>query len=78
VPRKIIGTKEDKVTGTWRILHNEELYNLNPSPNIIGVITSIRIRLVLHVASMGNRKSAYRILVGRRDGKIPLGRPRCR
>jgi len=56
VLRNIFGSKEDEVTGTWRILHNEDLYNLNPSPNIIRVIKSIRIRLAWHVASMGGQE----------------------
>jgi len=76
--RNLFGSKEDEVTGTWRILHKEDLYNLNPSPNIIRVIKSIRIRLTWHVASMGDRKGAYRILARRPDGKIILGKLRRR
>ena len=76
VLRKTLGPEKDEVRGTWRMLHNEDLYNLNPSPNIIQVTKSIRVRLAWHVASMGDRKGAYRILVGRPDGKTLLGRPR--
>jgi hypothetical protein len=65
-------------TGEWRRLHNEELNDLYSSPNIIRVIKSRRVRLEGHVARMGERKGAYRILVGRAEGRRPLGRPRQR
>jgi hypothetical protein len=65
VLRKIFWLKRDEVTGKWRKLHNEELYDLNCSPNIIRVIESGRMRWAGHVASMGERRSVYRILVGR-------------
>jgi hypothetical protein len=68
--------KRDKVTGEWRRLHNEELNDLYSSPNIIQVIKSRRMRWVGHVARMGERRGAYRILVGRPEGRRPLGRPR--
>jgi len=58
VLRNIFGSKKGEVTGTWRVLHNEDLYSLNPTPNIIRVIKSIRIRLAWHVARMGDRKGA--------------------
>jgi hypothetical protein len=60
--------------GDWRKLHNEELHNLYSSPNIIRMIKSRRMRWGGHVARMGQKRNAYRILVGKR----PLGRPRCR
>jgi hypothetical protein len=66
------------VTGEWRRLHNEELNERYPSPNIIRVIKSRRMRWVGNVARMGEGRGAYRILVGRPEGRRPLGIPRCR
>jgi hypothetical protein len=66
------------VRGGWRKLHNEELHNLYSSPSIIRVIKSRRMRWAGHAARMGERRNAYRILVGKPEGKTPLGRPRCR
>jgi hypothetical protein len=65
-----------QVAGGWRRLHNEELHNLYTLPNNIRVIKSMRMRLVGHVACMRQMKHAYKILVGKLDGKILLGRPR--
>jgi hypothetical protein len=62
----------------YRRLHNEELYDLYSSPNIIQVIKSRRMRWSGHVARMGERNGAYRISVGRLKGRRPLGRPGCR
>jgi hypothetical protein len=76
VLRRIFGLKRDEVTGEWRRLHNEELNDLYSSPNIMRVIKSRRMRWAGHVARMGEGRGAYRILVGRRDGRRPLGRPR--
>jgi hypothetical protein len=78
VLRRIFGPKRDEVTGDWRRLHNEELNDLYSSPNIIRVIKSRRMRWVGHVARMGERRGAYRILVERPEGRRPLGRPRRR
>jgi hypothetical protein len=64
--------------GDWRKLHNEELHNLYSSPKIIRMIKSRRIRWAGHVARMGEKRNAYRILVGKPQGKKTLGRPRCR
>jgi hypothetical protein len=61
-----------------RKLHNEELYNLYSSPNIIRIIKRRRMRRAEHVARMGEKRNAYRILVGKPEGKRPLERPRCR
>jgi hypothetical protein len=77
VLRRKFGLKRDEVTGKWRILHNKELYALYSSPNIIRVIKSRRLRWVGHVARMGERRGAYRALVGKPEGRRPLGRPRC-
>jgi hypothetical protein len=63
------------VTGEWRRLHNEELNDLNSSPNIVRVIKSRRMRWAVHVARMGDGVGAYRILVGRPEGRRPFGRP---
>jgi hypothetical protein len=77
VPRRIFGTNRDEMTGGWRKLHNEELHDLYFSPNIIRMIKSRRMRLAGHVARMENL-NAYRLLVGKPEGKRPLGRPRRR
>jgi hypothetical protein len=76
--RRIFGPKRDEVTGEWRRLHNEELNDLYSSPNIIRVIKSRRMRWAGHVAHMGEGRGAYRILVGRPEGRRSLGRPRHR
>jgi hypothetical protein len=78
VLRRIFGPKKDEVTGEWRRLHNEELYVLYSSPNIIRVIKSRRLKWAGHVARTGERRCAYRALVGKPEGKSPLGRPRRR
>jgi hypothetical protein len=57
-------------------MHNEELHNLYFSPNIIRIIKSRRMRWAGHVARMGEEMNAYRILVGKPEGKRPLGRHR--
>jgi hypothetical protein len=75
VLRGIFGSKRDEVTGEWRRLHDEELNDLYSSPNIIRVIKSRRIRWAVHVAHMGEGRGAYRVLVGRPEGRRPLGRP---
>jgi hypothetical protein len=72
VLRKIFGPKRVEVTEKWRRLHNEELYALYFSPNIIQVIRSIIMRWAVHMARMGDRRGAYRVLMGRRDGKNHL------
>jgi hypothetical protein len=78
VLRRIFVPKRDKVTGGWRKLHNEELHNLYSSLNIIRMIKSRRMRWSGHVARMGERRLAYRILVEKLEGRKPLGRPRRR
>jgi hypothetical protein len=59
-------------------LHNEELRDLYSSPSIIRIIKSRRMRWAGHVARLGEKRTAYRLLVGKPEGKTPLGRPRCR
>jgi hypothetical protein len=78
VLRRIFGPKRDEVTGEWRRIHNEELNDLYSSPNIIRVIKSRRMRWAGRVACMDEGRGAYRILVGRPEGRRPLGRPRHR
>jgi hypothetical protein len=74
--RKIFGPKRDEVIGGWKKLHNEELHDLYCLPSIIRIIKSRRMRWAGHVARMWENRSAYRILVGKPEGKRPLGRPR--
>ncbi|KAJ4441023.1 hypothetical protein ANN_10872 [Periplaneta americana] len=75
---KIFGAKRDEVTGEWTKLHNAELHALYSVPDIISNIKSRRLRWAGHVARMGESRNAYRVLVGRPEGKRPLGRPRRR
>jgi hypothetical protein len=76
--RRIFGSKKDEVTGGWRKLHNEELRDLHSSPGIITIFKPMRMRWAGHVARMGEKRNAYRLLVGKPEGKRPLGRPRRR
>jgi hypothetical protein len=76
--RRIFGPKRDGVTGGWRKLHKEELHNLYCSPSIIRIINSRSMRWAGHVARMGEKREVYRLLVGKSEGKRPLGRPRRR
>jgi hypothetical protein len=71
--RRIFGPKRDEVTGGWRKLHNEELHNLYTR-----MIKSRRMIWAGHVTRMGETRNAYRILVGKPEGKKPLGTPRRR
>jgi hypothetical protein len=72
VLRRIFGSKRDEVTGGWRKLHNEELHNLYS----FRMIKIKRMRWVQHVARIGVKRNACRILVGKLEGMRPLGRPR--
>jgi hypothetical protein len=74
VLRRIFGPKRDGVTEEWRKLHNEELHDLYSSPSIIRIIKSRRMRWAGHVARMGEKRNAYRLLVGKPEGKRPLRR----
>src|SRR5215469_4241886 len=78
VLRRVFGPKRDEVTGEWRKLHNEELRDLYSLPNIVRVVKSRRIRWAGHVARMGEGRDVHRVLVGKPEGKRPLGRPRRR
>jgi len=76
--RRILGPRRDEVMGEWRRLHNEELNDLYSSPNTVRVIKSRRMRWAGHVAHMGEERGVYRVLVGKLEGKRPLGKPRRR
>jgi hypothetical protein len=76
VLRRIFGPKSDEVTGGWRKLCNEEFHNFYSIPNKIRMIKSRRMIWARHVARMGEKRNAYRILVGKPEGKRPLGRLR--
>jgi len=78
VLRRIFGPKRDEVTGEWRRLHNEQLNDMYSSLNIVRVIKSRRMRWAGHVARRGEGRGVYRVLVGKPEGKRPLGRPRHR
>jgi hypothetical protein len=75
---RVFEPKRDGVTRGWRKLHNEELHNLYSLPSIITIIKTRRMRWVRHVARMGEKRNVYRLLVGKPEGKRPLGRPRHR
>jgi hypothetical protein len=78
VLRRIFGPKKAELTRQWRKLHSAELHILYTSPNIIRQIKSRRMRWTGHVACMGERRKLYKVLVGKPEGKRPLGRPRRR
>jgi hypothetical protein len=77
VLRKIFGPKREE-DGSWRKFHNDELHSLYFSPNNFRMIKSRRMRWAGHVTRMGEGRGVYRVLVGRREGTRPLGRPRLR
>jgi hypothetical protein len=78
VLRRVFVPRRVEVTGEWRKLHNEELNDLYSLPNIVRVVKSRRMRWAGDVARMGEERGVYRVLVGKPEGKRPLGRPRCR
>src|SRR5215469_7563395 len=75
---RVFGPRRDGVKGEWRKLHNEELNDLYSSPNILRVMKLRRTRWAGHVARMGEGRSVYKVLMGKPEGKRPLGRPRYR
>jgi hypothetical protein len=75
---RIYGPKRDGVTGEWRKLYDKELHNLYSLPSIIRIIKSRRMRWAGHVTRMVEKRNMYRLLVGKPEGKRPLGRPRHR
>jgi hypothetical protein len=77
VLRRVFGPKREE-DGSWRKLHNDELHSLYSSLNIVRVIKSRRMRWAGHVAPVEEGRGVYRVLVGRSEGKRPLGRPRHR
>ena len=78
VLRRVFGPKRDQVTGEWRKLHNEELSDLYSLPNILRMVKSRIMRWARHVARMGEGRGVLSVLVGKPEGKRPLGRPRRR
>ena len=78
VLRRLFGPKRDEVTWKWRKLHNEELRDLYSLPNIVRLVRSRRMRLTGYVARMVEGRGVHRVLVGKPEGKRPLGRPRRR
>jgi len=78
VLRRIFGPMWDEVTREWRKLHNEELNFLDSSPTVVRVIKSRRVRWAGHVARIGKRRGVSKVLLGKSEGKRPLGIPRHR
>jgi hypothetical protein len=76
VLREIFGLKRDELKARWRKLHNKELHNLYSSPSIIRMMKSQRMRWAGHITRMREKRNAYKILVGKPEGKSPLGKPR--
>jgi hypothetical protein len=76
VLRRVFGPKRDEVTGEWRKLHNEELNDQYSLPNIVRVVKSRQMRWAGLVAHMGEGRGVHWVLVGKPEGKRPLGRPR--
>jgi len=78
VLRRIFGPRRDEVTGEWGRLHNEELNDLYSSSNIVWAIKSRRMRWAGQVARMVEERGVFRVLVGKPEGRRPMGRPRRR
>jgi hypothetical protein len=77
VPRKILGPERKEFSGGWRKLHNEDLHNLYSLPNTIRM-TKSRMTWAEHVARMREKRNMYTVLVGKPEGKRPLGKARHR
>jgi len=75
---RIFRPKREEAKREWKKLHNVELHELYPSPKIVGVIKWRKMRMAGHVARIGEKRVVYRVLVGKSEGKCPLGRPRRR
>jgi hypothetical protein len=78
VLRRIFGLKRDEATGEWRKLHNKELHDLYSSPSIIRIMNPRRMRWAGYVARMSEKRNAYRLLVGKPEGRRSLVRPKRR
>jgi hypothetical protein len=78
VLKRVFGPKRDEMTGEWRKLHNEELNDLYSLPNIVRVVKSRRMRWAGHAARMGEYRGVQEVLMGKPEGKRPLGGPRRR
>jgi hypothetical protein len=78
VLRRVFGPKRDEVTGEWRKLNKEELRDIYSLPSIVRMVKSRRMRWAGHVARMAERRGVHKVLVGKPEGKRPLGRPRRR
>ena len=74
VLRREFGPKRDEVTGEWRKLHNEDLSDLYSLLNIVRVVKSRNMRWAGHVVRMVEGRGVYRVLLGKPEGKRPLGR----
>jgi hypothetical protein len=75
---RVFGPKRGGVIGQWRKLHNEELNKLYSLPNVVRVVKSRRMRWAGHVTRLVEERGVHRVLVGKSEGKRPLGRPRRR
>ena len=78
VLRRIFGPRRDEVTEEWRRMHKEELNDLYFPPNIVRVMKLRRMRWARHVALVGEERGVCRFLVGKPEGRRPLGTPRRR
>jgi hypothetical protein len=63
--RKIFGHEREKVTGNWKKLHNDGLHALYHSPDSIRAMKPVMMSWAVHVARRGEKRNAYRVLVGK-------------